>query len=343
MGQEIGESPILWKMMPNNQLRVVFPVSAETIQLGTVAAIVTLHDLKTNRTLYAHPIHAGPETNPLLANLDGPMAAPKSQPDRNGDKATSRMIEHKRALWQRFCWDRETVGEAEASSHWKAGYYWALRRLYFCSWCFPCKWGSPYFDPPAGMEPVSKRHLRTPARNPASPLAAEDAAIVSDVLASEPWRIEVAYAARGGFEVEESPYLIQPLDEDWVLLVFPTEVSWIQGGTLVALAAVYQPSTRLVWHVQCLSAGPEPEILFMRGRAALGLPYPGQCSDSGLRTLAYATWRKEGWTRFWLDELEKGLKAASRHWLGEFPWALERLFGGNRLRLGNGEEAAGAS
>jgi len=98
IGQVIREAPILWKSLPGPFLRVIFPVTGPEIEEGTVAAVAVLHDLEDDRTLYAHPMHAGPAVNPLLANLDGPMAHPKAQSGSDGDRATRRMIEHKKSL-----------------------------------------------------------------------------------------------------------------------------------------------------------------------------------------------------------------------------------------------------
>ena len=63
---------------------------------------------------------------------------------------------------------------------------------------------------------------------------------------------------------------------------------------------------------------PEAELVFLHGERTLDLPQPGASREGGRD--AYARWRRDSWARFWLDELELGIHAASRNWLQGF-WA----------------------
>lgn len=105
MGLRVEPTPIVHKYLSQQQLRLMFPVVGGTIQRGAVVSIVCLYNCTSEETLYAHPMHAGPNVNPLLNHPDGPMASPKAQPGQDGDRATARMIAHKEALWQRFLQD----------------------------------------------------------------------------------------------------------------------------------------------------------------------------------------------------------------------------------------------
>lgn len=131
LGLQIDTTPMLWKYMPGPYLRLFFRVEGESLAIeeGRVVALVLLHDPQRGRTLYAHPIHAGPQANPLLKHLHGPMAAPKAQEGANGDRATLRLLEHKQAIWDRFLLDRERLEPREAGQLRRERYFWALMRV----------------------------------------------------------------------------------------------------------------------------------------------------------------------------------------------------------------------
>ncbi|MFQ5429528.1 MAG: hypothetical protein ACE5E1_04380 [Phycisphaerae bacterium] len=326
VGLEIQPAPVLWKHLPGPALRVIFPTNADVIEEGTVVSVVVLHDLAAGRTLYAHPMHAGPGVNPLLKHLDGPMAAPKAQPGADGDRATRRIMEHKRALWQRFLEERDTLGREAASRRWRGDYYWALRRLYFCARCSECTWGHPHFDEHSRGSATDEPVAVAPRFGAA--LSAEDADVVARILAGPTWQVEAAYAARGGFTVGRTPRLMCEMSDGHVQVVFPTDVSNLQGGSLVALAILYHRPIGETVYGHCLSFGPEAETAFLRGDTALGLPAP-QPGEAGCAARErYAEWRRSAWRRFWLDELEMGPAEAGRRWLKSFWMELGRLFGG---------------
>jgi len=325
----VEPKPIVCKDLTESLVRLMFPVAGGSIVDGAVVSIVCLFDRKANRTLYAHPMHAGPGVNPLVRHQDGPMASPKPQSDRDGIRANRRIIEHKKALWDRFLRERPTMGPNQAGRRWRDGYYWSLQRLYFCAGCNHCKWGSPFFDGPDGSLPRKAAVVTDFA--PSVELRGEHRAIVSDVVSSEAWCIEARYAQRGGFTIARSPLLIRELDDDFVEAVFPTNVRLIQAGSLVAAAFTIHKPSRGVALSHCLAAGEESEIQFLKGDVAFGLPLPRRGTTAAHARTAYQSWRREGWSRFWLRELDDGLQAASAMWLGEFWTALADLFGGNDI------------
>jgi len=326
LGLRLDPTPLLWKKLPGPHLRLFFPVQGATaaVEEGMIVALVLLHDVDAGRTLYAHMVHAGPEANPLLKHLYGPMANPKAQMGPNGDRATLRLLEHKRVIWACFLQDRERLGPDDAGRRWRDRYLWSLVRLYFCERCSGCRWGTPRFDGPAG-EPY-----RAATASPGPPARIEPG-IHGDLLealrGSEAWRVESAYARRGGFEVQPKPRLAARLGNGFALVGFAMDTEFLEAGSLVALVAYVNEASRQVLYAQTLSAGPEPEALFLFGDRALGLPPPRPDATAGPARDAYIRWRREAWVRFWLDELEEGLHAASRNWLDGFWLALAKLFG----------------
>ncbi len=337
IGLTVERTPILHKYLSQRHLRLMFPVSGGTIHRGSVVSIVCLYDCTSEETLYAHPMHAGPNVNPLLKHPDGPMASLKAQPGRDGDRATARMIAHKEALWQRFLQDLDALGPAEASSRWRKGYYWALKRLYFCTRCTLCRWGTPFFDgpdpdapPKTSTHPVSSARWALARFSPVENRC-HNIDTIATVVSSDVWKIENAYAQRGGFAVSKCPRIVRDLGSGFIQLIFPTNAALVQGGTLVAVSVVHSTLRKETVLAHCLSGGPEPEIQFLLGNEAFGLPQP--CDDATEARATYATWRLEAWSRFWLDELENGIAIASERWLRDFWLALEDLFGGNDLPM----------
>lgn len=327
LGLTIEPDPILHKYLSQRHLRLIFPVVGDTVRLGTVISVVCLYDCTSEETLYAHPMHAGPNVNPLLKHLDGPLASPKAQPGKDGDRATARMIAHKKALWRRYLRDVDGVGLVEASKRWRRGYYWALKRLYFCTRCSFCRWGTPFFDGPDPGNPPKKSTHRIWACG--QPFGQDHSDAVKAVCLSELWEVERNYARRGGFEVSECPRIVRRLTDGFLQLIFPTNAVLIQGGSLVGLSVLYSTKLRKAVFAHCLAAGPEPEIQFLLGDEALGMPAP--CREASPARARYVAWRDEAWSQFWLDELEHGIGVATQRWLRGFWRALEDLFGGNDM------------
>lgn len=324
-GSDILPLPLVCKQLGDRFLRLIFPVSGDAVCLGTVVSVVTLYDLERRSTLYAHAMHAGPGVNPLLRHLDGPMAAPMAQPGIDGRRATRRLLEHKRALWSRFCREKAALGEAEASRRWRAGYYWALQRLYYCSRCAGCRWGNVFFDGPIPSAPW--KPIVAAFDLPRTAVPPSLAGLVAQITADEAWQTEVAYVQRGGWGVAPTPRLISRTDNGYWLLSFPTNARLLEPGTLVALTACWHEPVREVRHAFPLVAGPECEPQLRYG-AALGLQ--GLPEEAAVRR--FTAWRGEAWSRFWMDELEEGLAIASDRWRRGLWHALESLFGANLLQ-----------
>ncbi len=322
IGRRLSPEPMLWKLLPGGFLRLFFPVLGQPdhLESSTVVAVVLLHELASERTLYAHPVFAGPEANPLLKHLGGPMAQPRAQAGENGVTATRRLLYHKISIWDAYERERPLLGFEEATRRWRARYGWSLVRLYFCERCSACRWGSPFLEGDGGA-PFQYEKGHAPPMH--AKRRGEWADTVAAIRASKAWRIESAYARRGAFELGEQPRLVARVNGDWTLALFPTDVEILDGGSIVAAAAYYHEPSRETRWVQCLAAGEEAETLFMSGDDALGLPQPGGRHGRGPRR--YAEWRRHAWSRFWLDELEIGVHAASQRWLASYWDALRKL------------------
>ncbi len=201
-------------------------------------------------------------------------------------------------------------------------------RLYFCERCPGCRWGTPQFD---GLEGEPYR-----APKPAPLRARLDPTVppgVLDAVRESPvWAVEVAYARRGGFAVQPEPRLVARLDEQTAFVAAATDVEFIEGGSLVGLAAYVRLPDGPVRYAHVLTAGPEPELVLLHGDRGLGLPPPQPGRAGREARAAYVRWRRKAWSRFWLRELEEGLYAASRAWLREYWAALARLVGLGRSR-----------
>jgi len=335
-GLEVEIQPIVYKDLSGTLTRLMFPVTGGPIVDGAVVSVVCLFDRKSRETLYAHPMHAGPGVNPLVRHLDGPLAAPKSQSGADGDRASRRIIEHKQALWDRFIHELPILGKEEADQRWREGYYWSLQRLYFCSGCTQCKWGSPFFDGPDPLVSSASTVATVSTNGDISPkLHDQYSEIVADILSSDAWRVETTYAARGGFSLIDSPRLLKELDSEFVQVIFSTNAVLLQAGTLVAVAFTYQIRSQEVVLSHCLCAGPESEIQFQKGDVAFGLPLPQSGHLGKDARSAYRSWRRRAWSQFWLNDLDNGTAVASGRWLEAFWAAIEALFGGNDLSYGS--------
>jgi len=333
-GQRIDPQAIVYKDLSATRVRLMFPVTGGEIVRGTVVAVVCLFDRVTDQTLYAHPMHAGPEVNPLVGYVDSPMSAPKPQDGANGSRADGRIIQHKKALWARFLEALPELGREEAGRRWREGYYWALKRLYFCCGCSQCKWGSPFFDGPTQTSPRKQSNwvaATAVSTGAAQGLSDRHADLVARILASDAWQIEARYAKRGGYTLHDQPRLIQPLGADHVQVIFPTTVSMVQGGALVAAAFTFDIRSFSVLFSYCLCAGPEADIQLLRGDSALGLPQALPAEQLERARGDYRAWRRDAWTRFWMDELDSGIAVASQRWLDGLWRALEGIFGGNEI------------
>ena len=326
LGLRLDPLPILWKKLPEAKLRLFFQVlgDSDAVEDGQIVALVLLHDLDAGRTLYAHTIHAGPRSNPLLKHLLGPMAAPKAQEGVNGERATIRLLEHKETMWTRFLQERDELGAEQAGQLWRDRYFWSLVRLYHCARCSACRWGMPQFEGPPGEPFRPEKRTPPPHRRVSSDI---DPRLFANVRRSETWDIESRYAQRGGFEVFGDPQLAARFGDGLLLAVYPTDAEFLEAGSLVGLAVYVEEATARVRYALTLCAGPDPEFLFMQGECGFGFPPPQAGAAGEHARREYALWRREAWSRFWLWELEDGIYEASARWLNEFFRAIARLFG----------------
>lgn len=156
-------------------------------------------------------------------------------------------------------------------------------------------------------------------------------AIVNAVLASECFKAEVAYTARGGYEVERTPRLYKELEDGLVRVVFPTTVSEIEEGTVVCVTTLYDLKKRenIYGHVICAGAGVNTLLRTIHAPLGQAKPQPGIAGDKAI--LRFVAWKQAAWNKFLVDDLELGTAEASRVWLRSFWKAMDRMFGGNVL------------
>lgn len=315
-GRYIVPEPLIFKYLSDSLLRLFFTVAGggDEIKFGNIVALVVLHDFKQDRTLFAHPVFASPEASPLLKHIDGPMTRPSVEAGQSWEQATRRYIEHKRALWERFEGETKTLRRAEASRRWREALHWALVRLHYCDQCDACRWEGTVRNTVAESTPPSTAIL--------SP---EEQATVQAIVGSDMWRMEIDYAHRGDFVVEEMPRFLQRFDERFTIAAFPARLPVVQGGAIVGMAAYYDHAGKRVRYVHELTAGCDGEMLFRFGEQELGLPSFSAIPTWETDLHDYGEWRREAWMRFWIEELEFGIAEASRHWIDDYWVALQRL------------------
>ena len=71
---QVDPQPIVCKDLSDSLVRLMFPVTGGPVVDGAVVSVVCLFDRQLDRTLYAHPMHAGPGLNP---------SSPRCQRDRS--------------------------------------------------------------------------------------------------------------------------------------------------------------------------------------------------------------------------------------------------------------------
>ena len=146
---------------------------------------------------------------------------------------------------------------------------------------------------------------------------------VAAIRGSRAFVIEQAYARRGGFEIRDDPRFVASLGEDWILAGYESDARIIQAGSIAGLIVHHHLPSGETLYAHCLVAGPEAEITAVAARPLLDLPSPGSIPARK----AYASWRKEAWSRFWLVELEDGIRAASEEWIASLWTAMNALYG----------------
>ncbi|HEX6107532.1 MAG TPA: hypothetical protein VFZ26_18225 [Gemmatimonadales bacterium] len=155
--------------------------------------------------------------------------------------------------------------------------------------------------------------------------------IVDAVRKSENFASEVRYVARGAYEVTDQPRLFKHLEHGLVRVVFPTTVSEIVEGTVVALVCLYDQRERSNIYAHTICAGPGVNVLLRASFSQMpqALPQPGREGEKAIAQ--FVAWKEAAWVKFLNDELELGTEEASAIWLANFWKALDRMFGGGHL------------
>jgi len=160
------------------------------------------------------------------------------------------------------------------------------------------------------------------------------ATIVRTVRESENFKSELRYIGRGGYEITEGPRLFKHLENNLVRVVFPTTVTRVDAGTIVALVCLYDARERYNVYAHTICAGPGVNALLKAIHSPMptALPQPGAKGEEAIGK--FVAWKEAAWTRFLNEELDVGLDKASAIWIGNFWKALDRMFGGGCLVSG---------
>ncbi|MDX2192747.1 MAG: hypothetical protein NW201_05300 [Gemmatimonadales bacterium] len=160
---------------------------------------------------------------------------------------------------------------------------------------------------------------------------ADIAAITRAITSSENFQSELRYVARGGYRVAAEPRLFKVLENDVVRVVFPTDVTEVGEGTIVALVTLYDLRKDENIYAHTITAGPGVNILLraIHTPMPVALPQPGKDGERAIGK--FVQWKEAAWVKFLNDELELGTEGASAIWIGNFWKALDRMFGGGHL------------
>jgi len=155
--------------------------------------------------------------------------------------------------------------------------------------------------------------------------------IIQAVKDSENFKSEVRYIGRGNYQVAESARLFKHLENDLVRVVFPTTVTEVGEGTIVALVCLYDQKDDYNVYAHTICAGPGVNTLLRAIWSPMpqARPQPGIAGDRAI--MQFVAWKQAAWTKFLNDELDLGTEEASRIWIANFWKALDRMFGGGHL------------
>ncbi len=134
-----------------------------------------------------------------------------------------------------------------------------------------------------------------------------------------------------GYEIAARPRLFKNLENDLVRVVFPTTVTEVGEGTIVALACLYdrRQSSNVYAHTICAGAGVNILLRAFDNPMPQALPQPEPLGPRAIRQ--FVAWKEASWVKFLNDELEMGTARASQVWIASFWKALDRMFGGGHL------------
>jgi hypothetical protein len=157
-------------------------------------------------------------------------------------------------------------------------------------------------------------------------------AIIDAVRTSDNFKSEVRYIGRGGYGIAEDARLFKHLENGVVRVVFPTTVTEVVEGTVVALVCLYDTRERYNIYAHTICAGPGVNTLLRAHHSPMpqALPQPGKTGEKAITQ--FVNWKQAAWTRFLNDELDLGTERASAIWIANFWKALDRMFGGGHLR-----------
>jgi hypothetical protein len=155
--------------------------------------------------------------------------------------------------------------------------------------------------------------------------------IVEAVRRSENFRSEVRYVARGAYQVADQPRLFKHLEQGLVRLVFPTTVTEVVEGTVVALVCLYDQREQYNVYAHTICAGPGVNVLLRASFSQMpqALPQPGRDGEKAIAQ--FVAWKEAAWVKFLNEELDLGIEEATTVWLANFWKALDRMFGGGHL------------
>jgi len=155
--------------------------------------------------------------------------------------------------------------------------------------------------------------------------------IAKAIVASENFRCEEEYIARGGFKVSYSPRLFKELEDGQLRVNFPTLVDEIDEGTPLCIVTLFDPEKGLTVYCNPIYAGPAVNPCLRYFNSPLSKPHP-QPGEAGYAAITqFIQWKEAAWAKFRIEELERGKMVASQNFIASFWRALDRLLGGNAL------------
>jgi hypothetical protein len=155
--------------------------------------------------------------------------------------------------------------------------------------------------------------------------------IIDEVRASECFKAEVRYAARGGYETELEPRLYKELDGGLVRVVFPAKPSYMEEGTVFAVTCLYDNNDKYNIYGHTICSGPGVNTLLKNVFAPLGGAHPQSGNAGPKAILKFVEVKRALWNRFLIEDLELGNEKAGARLVQGFWTALDRMFGGGHL------------
>ena len=133
-------------------------------------------------------------------------------------------------------------------------------------------------------------------------------AVIEECRNSECFKSECAYAALGNYEVVPEPRLYKVLEDDLVRVVFPTTVTEIEEGTVIAITCLYDLKKKVNIYAHTICAGPGVNVLLRTIHAPLSQAKPQPEPEGDRQILRFVAWKEAAWVKFLNDDLELGTK-----------------------------------